>query len=409
MKSYFNASFFRGNRQKLRQLCQTELIVVTANGLLQRSGDTTFPFRQDSNFWYLTGIDEPDIVLVMDKSREYLIVPERDTHRLVFDGAVDMQVLRKKSGIDDIQTAIPGWKHLDVSLASATQAATLLSGGAYAASYGLYVNPARAALLERLKKTNPDLDFVDIRKQLAAMRVVKQKPELQALQAAITVTAATLRELSASEQWPGYTHEHQIEAAVTQGFRARGASGHAYSPIVASGKHACTLHYVANNGKLQPDDLILLDVGAEVQNYAADITRVYTRSTPTARQQVIHQAVIKTQEFALQQLQPGVMLKSYEQSVEQYIGEQLRELGLINEIEHAAIRKYCSHATSHFLGLDVHDVGDYQSPLEPGMVLTVEPGIYIPEEGIGIRIEDDVLITEEGNKVLSAELPRDLL
>jgi len=407
VKSHFNASFFRGNRQKLRELCQTELIVVTANGLLQRSGDTTFPFRQDSNFWYLTGIDEPDIVLVMDKNTEYLIVPGREAVREAFDGALDEKNLTGYSGITNIFNEATGWDRLRVALKNNNKLSTSAAIDPYLSRHGFYANPSRAALIDRLKQINPKLQINDIRPQFTSLRMIKQAPELRAIRQAISITTKTFTQ-SVHATLKQVAHEYEVEAAITQGFRGQAADGHAYQPIVASGSNACTLHYIANNSLMQSDQLLLIDAGASVSNYAADITRTYALGKPTKRQKAVHQAVLYIQDFALQLLKPGVVMKKYEQIIEQHMGEKLRELGVIRTLEHENIRKYYPHATSHFLGLDVHDVGDYQRPLEPGMILTVEPGIYIPEEGIGVRIEDDVLITKTGHKVLSDSLPRSL-
>ena len=199
----------------------------------------------------------------------------------------------------------------------------------------------------------------------------------------------------------------------------RGADGHSFEPIVAGGKRACTLHNVANNGALSADELVIIDTGAEVEHYAADITRTISLDTPTKRQRAVHAAVLDVQRFALTLLGPGTVLKEYEQQVQHYMGEKLRELGLIKTINHANIRKFYPHGTSHFIGLNVHDAGDYKHggdwrELEPGMVLTVEPGCYIrpgpgvPERyaGIGVRIEDDALVTANGCDIITAEAPK---
>lgn len=410
MKSRFTPAFFANNRRRLRELCPgTDLVVITANGLLQRTGDSTFLFRQDSNFWYLTGINEPDVTLVIDKDKEYLIVPEREETRQTFDGALEEAALTSSSGISTVLDSQAGWKKLAGRLKKVKAVASLPSLPSYEPHHGLYTNPARAALLARLQEQNTSFALEDIRPILTGMRMIKQPAELAAIRAAIDITANTLQVITGDEIWAKFNYEYEIEAAITHGFRTRGAAGHAYVPIVAGGSNACTLHYVANNARLQPGNLVLLDVGAEVENYAADITRTYAYKRPaTKRQQAVHEAVQTVQDFALSQLKPGVTMKHYEQATGQCMGEQLRKLGLLREVNHDSIRKYYPHATSHFLGLDVHDTGDYQRPLEPGMVLTVEPGIYIPEEGIGVRIEDDIVITAEGNEVLSASLPKAL-
>ncbi|MGC1176625.1 MAG: M24 family metallopeptidase, partial [Candidatus Saccharimonadales bacterium] len=269
-------------------------------------------------------------------------------------------------------------------------------------------NPARAALVQRLKDYNPDLELLDINSHLYRLRMIKQPLELQAIQVAIDITIGSMKDAWRPAKVGGYAHEYQLEAELTRGFRRRGAQGHAFEPIVASGARSCTLHNVANDGPLAADELVVMDIGAEVEHYAADLTRTRALGQPSRRQQMVHAAVLEVQDFALGLLGPGVLLRDYEQQVEHFMGEKLRELGLIKTISHETVRELYPHATSHFLGLNVHDVGEYDRPLEPGVVLTVEPGIYIARESIGVRIEDDVLITPKGIKVLSNKLPRDL-
>ena len=408
-ESFFTSEFFAGNRQRLRELFTgTAPIVITANGLLQRLGDSTFGFAQDANFWYLTGIDEPDIVLVMDRDKEYLIVPRRSASREAFDGAVTDEDLSRRSGIQTVLDDQVGWELLTGRVKKVRHVATIVAPPSYIEAYGMYTNPARAALRERLMSYNDDLELLDLSPHLTRMRMIKQPAELRAIQSAIDVTAASLKAVTRPAKLRSLTLEHEIEAEIGYGFRKLGASGHAFEPIVAGGERACVLHNVSNQAKLSADELLLADVGAEVEHYAADITRTFALGQPTRRQQAVHQAVLDTQRFALTRLKPGVLIRDYEQEVEQFLGEKLRELNLIKTITHDAVRAYCPHAISHFLGLNVHDIGDYDRPLEPGVVLTVEPGIYIPQEAIGVRIEDDVLITETGVKVLSNKLSREL-
>lgn len=408
MESIFTNKFFTANRLKLRQSYKdTVPIVVCANGLLQRGGDSTYAFSQDANFWYLTGIDEPDIVLVMD-DEEYLIVPERSANRAAFDGAPTSKALTLRSGIQTIYDEIAGWEQLQNKLKKISHIATLSAPPAYVEHYGLYTNPARAALIARLEAFKSDLELNDINPYLTRLRMIKQPAELVAIQSAIDITIKTIEEATLPGKLQSYTHEYQLEAEFKRGFRSLGTAGHAFEPIVASGIQACTLHNVANSSPLSPDDLVLIDVGAEVEHYAADLTRTISLSAPSPRQQAVHSAVLDVQRFAFDLLKPGVLLKEYEQQVENYMGEKLCDLGVIKTITHDNVRAYFPHATSHFLGLNVHDVGDYDKPLEPGIVLTVEPGIYIPSEGIGIRIEDDTLITTKGHKILSQKLPREL-
>lgn len=401
------SSFFANNRQQLKALFSGHApIVLTANGLLQRSNDTTFTFKQDPNFWYLTGINEPDLILVIDRLREYIIVPDRSDSRKAFDGIVDIELLRKTSGIEDILDEKTGWKRLGSKLKKSHHVATLAAPATYVGEHGFYPNPAKRLLVDRIKSINDNVELLDLRPHMAKMRMIKQPEELLEIERAITITGAALKEVK--KKLSTYTYEYQVAAAITNVFGMH-AADHAYAPIVAAGGNACTLHYVANGGPVQQDDLLLLDIGAESNGYAADISRTFAvGDSPTKRQEQVWQAVIDVQEHAMDILKPGVTYKQYEQQVESFMGEKLRELGLIKTITHEAVRKYYPHATSHFLGLDVHDIGEYDQPFEAGMVLTVEPGIYIAEENIGIRIEDDVLLEVNGIRNLSADLSRSL-
>lgn len=410
MTKIFGSDFFAGNRERLKNLFTgTAPIVLTAHGLLQKSADEFYPFRQDSNFWYLTGCNEHDIILVLDKDKEYLIVPTRDPIIEAFDGAINTEALAAMSGIKDIVSEKEGWQRLNARLKKVQHVATLAANKPYIEHSGMYSNPARASLIARMKEANPELKILDLRQHLSHMRMIKQPQELEALRGAIDITADTLKEVSRPNRLSKFGYEYEIEADITRGFRRRGAQGHAFSPIVASGERACTLHHIANDGQLSSDELIVLDVGAQYQHYCADITRTASLSgQPTRRQQQVHQSVADVQDYAYSLLKPGVDLQSYEKQIEKFMGEKLRELGLIKSIDSDAVRQYFPHATSHFLGLDAHDAGDYGQPLSSGMVITVEPGIYIKEEAIGIRIEDDVLITESGIEILTSRLPREL-
>jgi len=410
MEPIFSSDFFAGNRRRLRELFTGKApIVMTANGLLQRGADSTYAFAQDSSFWYLTGIDEPDVILVMDRDDEYLIVPARSVSRQAFDGMPDHSALSRRSGVKTIHDDRTGWDLLSTRLKKVKHVATLSAPPAYVERYGMYTNPARASLVARLNEAKEEIQLLDLSPHLIRLRMVKQPAELAAINKAISITAASLKEATRPAKLKNYGYEYEIEAELSRSFRRRGADGHAFEPIVAGGARACTLHNVANSGRLSADELIVIDIGAEVDHYAADITRTISPGPPSRRQQAVHEAVAEVQQFAMSLLKPGTLLHDYEKQVEHFMGEKLRELGLIKTITHDNIKKFYPHATSHFLGLNVHDVADYERPLEPGMVLTVEPGIYIAKEGIGIRIEDDVLVTPRGIKVLSDKLSRGLL
>ncbi len=403
MKPIFTAEFFTQNRERLRNLFTgTAPIVLTANGVLQRNGDNEFPFRQDSSFWYLTGITDPDVILVMDKTKEYVILPERDAVDEAFYGVLEAERISGVSGIAEVLDQKTGWKRLSHRLKKVRHIATLSAPPMYVERFGLYTNPARARLLARIKQESPDAELLDLRQHLARMRSIKQPLELEAIQTAIDITVDTLK--SIQHKLGKYNFEYEIEADLSHGFRMKGALGHAFPPIVASGKNSCTLHYHANSAALQDARVLYLDVGAEYEQYAADITRTYFLRSPTKREQKIFDAVAEVRGYAMGLLKPGVTIKAYELLIEQFMGEKLRELGLIKSIEKSEVRRFYPHATSHMLGLDPHDVADYEKPLEPGMVLTVEPGIYVPDEALGVRIEDDVLVTETGIEVLTKKL-----
>jgi Xaa-Pro aminopeptidase len=410
MSDLFGSDFFQGNRERLRQLFTgTAPIILTANGLLQKVADEAYAFRQDGSFWYLTGIDEPDIILVMDKGREYLIVPDRPAWVEAADGALVPEDLTRRSGVAQILPEKEGWKQLTARLKKVRHVATLSANPAYIDGLNMYANPARAALIKRLKDSNGELELLDLRQHLMRMRMVKQPVEIEALRHAVDVTVETIKSVIKPARLEKYAYEYEIEAEIAYGFRKRGAQGHAFDPVVLGGARACVLHNSAGDVPLSSDEMVIIDVGARAANYCADIARTISlNGKPSRRQQAVHKAVQQAQDFAYSLLKPGVILREYEREIEHFMGEKLRELGVIKSIEHDQVRKYFPHATSHFLGIDAHDSGDYDHPLEPGVVMVVEPGIYIPEEGIGVRIEDAVLITADGCEILSQKLPREL-
>lgn len=410
MDSLFTSNFFIDNRKALRERVGKGLIVLAGNGLLQRNGDATYKFRQDSSFWYLTGLELPDVVLVMDSGQEFLIVPGRDAVRQAFDGAVDVAALMERSGVAMVLEEREGWQRIRQLLKAADgQVATLLSPPPYVEHAGLYTNPSRSRLYDELIDAGAVAEMRDLRSELSLMRSVKQPVEIEALQKAIDITIDSLQDVASKGALQTYTTEYQAEAELTRAFKLKGAGGHAFEPIIVTGKRACTLHNLAMDGEIHNDELVQFDVGAEYGQYAADISRVYIAGTASERQRAVHQAVCDAQDYGLSLLKPGVMLADYEKKVSQFIGEKLIELGVIKAASDDEVRKYYPHAASHFLGLDVHDAGPYDKPLQSGMVVTCEPGIYIPEESIGVRIEDDVLITDEGNRVMSSRLGRALV
>lgn len=398
----FTSDFFSANRTQLRKRCDNENpIVISASGLVQQGGDSAYPFKQDASFWYLTGIDEPEVILVITQNEEFLILPERDVRRDVFDGAVDIKAMQNTSGIATILPYQDGWERLRI-LAESCKTFNAPLHKSYDADHNIFTNPAKARLLRNLRKL--DVELEDVRLHLVHMRMTKQQPEIDAIQKAIDITLESIADVFSKDWSKKYSNEQELDADILAGFVRRGARP-AYQSIIAGGKHACTLHYINNNQPLQGDELVLIDVGAEYGNYVADISRTYTPGKMNAKQQRIYRAVKDAQAIGFEAMKPGVSARDIQKALVEYIGEFLKAEKLITEITPEEVGKYFPHAFGHHLGLDVHDVADYSEPLAEGMVLTMEPGIYIPEWSIGVRIEDDVLITKTGAKVLSAGLP----
>ncbi|TAH32398.1 M24 family metallopeptidase [Candidatus Saccharibacteria bacterium] len=408
MQSFFTSDFFAGNRAALRAAIKSNApIILTGNGTMQKGGDEAFPFHQDSNFWYLTGLSTPDLVLVITTQETYLIAPTLSFEREAFDGAYDFAAFAATSGITQILDGTAGWKKVREELTQTHTAATPLSAPAYMKRHGLHTLPYRRRLVEKIKRLDHAVVLQDIRQEIAQLRCIKQPGELRALQRAIDITAATIADIRQPEFLNEVRHEYEIEAAISYGFRKRGADGPAFFSIVGAGKHSTTLHHQENDGEIMAGDLIVIDIGASVEHYAADITRTISNRPLKGRKAELWNAVSDVQKYALGHIKAGVNPLDYEKDIEIYMGTKLLELGVIKDATRENIRHYFPHATSHFLGLDLHDTGDYREPWQKNMVITCEPGIYIPEEGIGVRIEDDVLITETGNTVLSAACPRE--
>ncbi|TAL14583.1 aminopeptidase P family protein [Patescibacteria group bacterium] len=398
-----NSNFFQANRARLANNINGP-IVLSANHQMQRSNDAAFGFEQEANFWYLTGITAPDWWVIIDGTKSILVVPEIDDIHQVFNGSLSVSNAMKISGIDEVISRREAQDILQ-HIARTKNVVYALGSDPHEKFYDFVVNPARKDMYKYLKKIFADVR--DCRMDLAKLRATKQPIEIDAIKKAIKLTNEAFREVQ--PKLANLKYEYQVEAEFSYRFRNAGSSGHAYDPIVASGANAVTLHYNSNSERLKNNSLLLLDIGARVDGYAADITRTYAIGAPTKRQLDVHRAVEKAQQAIIALLQPGLSVKDYQAFVDTIMQDALIGLGLIkSRDDQANYRKYFPHAISHGLGIDVHD--SLGGPVEflPGMMLTVEPGIYIPEEGIGVRIEDDILITETGHQNLSASLPTSL-
>lgn len=396
--------FFTGNRQSLVNVLGGELVVLAGWTSMQWHGDTAVPFRQDANFWCLAGIEQPDWRLVIDgrQGRSWLIAPETDAVHEIFDGSLDFAAAKNISGVDEVIDEKAGDQLLK-DLAKKHQTVYTLGVPKYLERAGFVPNPAPEVLKNELKAL-----FGSVRhchSELARLRAIKQPAEIKAMKQAASLTAEALELVK--EKLPSFEYEYEVEAGITHHFRYHNAT-HAFEPIVAGGKNACTLHYTDNSCSLQAGELLLMDIGALINGYSADVTRTFLVGEASDRQVAVHLAVQNAEKQIIQLLKPGLPLRSYQDQVDAIMKEALLSLGLMKNVkDEENYRRYFPHAISHGLGIDVHEsLGGYEE-LQPGMVLTVEPGVYIPEEGIGVRIEDSILITENGHDNFTAHLSTD--
>ena len=416
----------RRRRQLMRMAGDDAILVVPAAPERIRSRDTHYPYRQDSDFWYLTGFAEPDAVLVLVPGRRHgealLFCRERDPEREAWDGprvgpegAVDALGMDDAYPIDDIDDILPGLiegrSRVYYHLGRDTEFDLKLIG---------WLNQVRAQV--RLG-AQPPHEFLELGHLLDELRLFKSKEEIRLMQRAADISVAA-HEAAMRAARPGI-REYALQAELERVFRMHEAEP-AYGSIVGAGANACVLHYRANNAQARDGELVLIDAGAEYRGYAADITRTFPvngRFSPAQR--ALHDLVGAAQAAALAQAKPGVPYEAGHVAAVNTLTEGLLRLGLLRgrlekNIAEGTYKRFYRHKTGHWLGLDVHDVGDYRIDgesrlLEPGMVFTIEPGLYIsPDDasvdakwrGIGIRTEDDVLVTRDGHAVLTDALAR---
>ena len=355
-------------------------------------------YREDNHFFYLTGLEAPGAWLVLraragpDSITLYL--PGRDSRMERWTGArLGAGEASRVSGIADVRPTSRLEDDLPAMLRGADP--VYLASGP-----GQGDSPRMRALLGDSAGAGPAPRLDDLDRKLAALRLVKDQDELARLRRAVEITGASLREAMAAAR-PGMW-EYEIEALIEYGFRRRGAERVGFPSIVGSGPNGATLHYDENRRQTGAGDLVVLDVGAEFGYYSADVTRtvpVSGRFTPRQRQ--LYQLVLDAQQAAIDSVRPGTDLGALNRVARSWLREH--SAGLCGD---ATCDRFFVHALSHWLGMDVHDAGAVGATLVPGMVLTVEPGVYLPDEGLGIRIEDDVLVTPTGHEVLSGSIPR---
>jgi Xaa-Pro aminopeptidase len=365
---------FVTNRRRLQTTLKANDYAVLKASKGEIGSETDYvPFRQNRDFFWATGIDEPWAVLVVGKKTATLFIKDIKGIERQWNGdRISMGQAAELSGIADVRP----------------------------------LSQLRGFMKDQ--KGNKADHAVAMRH----LRSVKTSIEIDLIKRAIEITAEGNEQLL-SRLKPGIK-EYELEAELSYVYTKRGAK-HGFEPIIASGPATCTIHYMSNAGTCRDGDLVIADVGAEYANYSADVSRTYpVNGKFSERQRQIYEAVLRVQKQAIEWLKPGILLRDNEKRVHEMIADELLDSRVLTsegikkaESKAHAAFPYFPHGTSHFLGLDVHDAGVYAEPLQPGTVITVEPGIYLPDEGIGVRIEDDVLITDTGAEVLSAAIPKD--
>ena len=403
----FSQKLFVENRKRFAaQLKPSSIAVFNSNDIYPVSADSTLPFEQHRDLFYLSGVDQEETILVLcpdaknPSQRELLFVRETNAHIAVWEGAkLNKQEATQVSGVQTVHW-VQDFEEIFKKMAASCEHIYINTNEHYRAKVETQTREDR--FIAWCQKEFPNHQYEKSNFILQALRSVKDPEEIARIQQACNITEKGFRRVLDFVH-PG-VWEYEIEAEYAHEFLRNRSKGFAYTPIIASGANANVLHYIQNNQQCQAGELLLMDVAAEYANYASDMTRtipVSGRFTP--RQRAVYEAVLRVKNEATQLLVPGAFWKAYHVEVGKMMTSELLGLGLLDKAdvqnqttELPAYKKYFMHGTSHHLGLDTHDYGLLDAPMEPHMVFTVEPGIYIPEEGFGIRLEDDVVVQKSG-------------
>jgi Xaa-Pro aminopeptidase len=378
---------YQSRRGELRKSLNGAVVLFGA----QESSDLHYAFFQEPNFLYLSGWREPGAAMILTPREEILFLPPHNPQEEKFTG-------RKTSAEDPDVVEKTGFEKV---LPSAAIEATFLRLTESAHRVYLDSSDARAQKLKTLATLH---DLSEAAPEIARLRVVKSAAEIALIEKSVEATVSA--HLAAWKMVKPGLHEYEIAAAMTNVYFDLGCERSAYAPIVGSGANSVILHYMANRARVDRGDVVLMDVGAECSDYAADVTRTVPASGQfTSRQREIYEVVLGAQKAAIAAVKPGARMSGPGGSLQQIAYRYIDSHG--KDLHGETLGKYFTHGLGHFVGLDVHDPGDLNKPLEAGMVITIEPGIYIPEEKIGIRIEDTLLVTQDGAKNLSGALPRE--
>ncbi len=410
------AELFVENRRRLSErLPPGALVIVHANDVMPTNADGTLGFAPNSDLYYLSGIDQEESILMLfpdapdPKQRELLFVRETSELIAIWEGQkLTQEQARTRSGIPRVHWTSDFETQLRQLMCQASS--VYLSGNEHPRAR-VEVESRELRFARRLRHEYPLHRLERLAPLLYELRAIKSDAELQLMKEAVRITRSGFLRLLRFVT-PG-VHEYEIEAELAHEFIRQRAGGFAYPPIIASGANACVLHYTTNHSQCQDGDLLLLDVAASYAHYNADLTRTLpVNGRFTERQRAVYDAVLRIFRACCRLLQPGVLIREYQEKVGQLVTDELLTLGLLDAKDVAAqdpekplYKKYFMHGTSHHLGLDVHDVPPAWQPVQSGMVFTVEPGLYLREEGLGIRLENDLLIGANGNTDLMADVP----
>jgi len=403
-----SSDFYKKNRINfVDSMLSKSIAVFNSNDIYPISADSTyFPFQQHRDIFYLTGIEQEETILLIFpdtetiKEKEILFIKETDEKISIWEGEkLSLEKARDLSGIETVFW-LSDFEKVFNSLANKCEKLYINTNEHYRAKVETQTREDR--FINWAKKKYPSLKHLKGNLILQRLRSVKTDEEINQIQKACDITEKGFKRIL-NFVTPG-VYEYEIEAEFSHEFLKNSSMGFAYQPIVASGKNNNVLHYVKNNGVCKSGDLVLIDVGAEYGNYSSDMTRTIPVSGKfSKRQRKVYNAVLKVKREATKLLTPGTLWKEYHYEVGKIMSSELISLGLLTKSEvknqnpkDPAYKKYFMHGTSHHLGLDTHDYGLIDEPMKKNMVFTVEPGIYLPKEGFGIRLEDDVVIKEKG-------------
>lgn len=421
MNTHIPNRLFIQNRANLAaQLPPKSVAVFTANEAMPRNGDEFYPFRQQSDFFYLTGINEENAYLIIapdypdETMREILFIEPYDEVKVTWQGEMlDARQATELSGVKTVKGSDAFWMTLNDIVFSGYGNTIFLNSYEYP-KYECAVETIQKRFVQQVKTLYPMHQYGRTAPILNALRMKKSEDEIDITRQACGITAKAFRRCLETVK-PGM-YEYEVQAEIEYIFKQNNATGHAYAPIIAGGKNACCLHYSKNQSLLNDGDLLLFDIGCEYKNYSSDLSRtipINGRFTP--RQAECYNVVLRVMKEITKLYKPGGTINLINETTHRLMEQEMIKLGLFTaddvmrqDPNKPLERKYLMHGMSHHIGLDVHDSINKFKPFEPGMILTCEPGIYIREEGIGIRIENDLLITEGEPVNLFEGLPTEI-